>query len=93
MARLIKADGTETELTPRGKRWSLDELQMAVGGNIEIMPGVKFRMVMHESAALRNMSVNEKATQIVLEGLKDKPLRYIPTIRGTVLILDPKEKM
>jgi len=94
LARLIKADGTKFTVKPRGLKWTLDEIQAFVGGPFEIMPGIApMRLLMNEEGAIRALPVNLQASRIVLKALRDKPLRYMPTIRGDVLILDPEEKM
>lgn len=94
MAKLIKSDGTEEIVYPRGKKWTLLELQTAVGGYIEIMPGIgKLRLIMDEEGLLKMKPLNVKATDIVEEALAGKQLWYHPTIVGDVLILDPGEKM
>jgi len=93
MARLIKADGTEEIVHPKGKRWTLSELQTMVGGYIEYMPGINpTRMVMNEEGNIKGQSLNIRATKIVTELLKGKNLRYQPHIRGDVLILETGEK-
>jgi hypothetical protein len=94
MAKLIKTDGTETEVHPVGKRWTLQELQGHVGGYIEMMPGIgKMRMLLDEEGLLKMKPVNRKATDIVLGILAGKVLRYEPLIVGDVLILEKGEKM
>ena len=94
MARLIKADGTEETKTPKGKKWTLEELQNLVGGDIELMPGIgKLRLLMDEYGMHKMKPINLKATEIVRDALAGKVLRYNPTIVGDVLILDDKEKM
>jgi hypothetical protein len=68
MARLIKVDGTETVLLPKhGMRWTLKELQDAVGGYIELMPDMPptFRMVFDEEGRQKQLPVNAKATELL----------------------------
>ncbi len=95
MARLLRADNTETIVHPAKKKWTLLELQTLVGGYIEIMPGVPFQMIMDEEGRLKQKPVNMAATTIVREALlaTKQELRYRPIIVGDVLILDPKEKI
>jgi hypothetical protein len=97
MANLYKADGTVSVVTPsKGSRWTLGELQGHVGGCIELMPGLrKVRVIMNQEAALRGLPVNRRATDLVLELLATTPapLRYVPVIRGDVLVLTPGERM
>lgn len=92
MARLIKADGTESEVHPQGKKWTLAEMQGLVGGYIEYMPGIKIRMVMDEEGKLKNKPINQVATTIVQMALLGKPLRYVPVIVGDVVIIEKGEK-
>ena len=93
MARLIRSDGTETIVTTIGKRWTLKELQTHVGGFIEIMPGIALRMILDEEGLIKMKPINHKATDIVMEALRGKLLRYQPVIVGDVLILEKGEKM
>jgi len=66
MATLIKADGTEKEVTPKsGNTFSLDELQTFVDGYIEMCTSTDNRwMVVNEEGKLKGLPVNEKATQL-----------------------------
>ena len=95
MARLIRPDGTEDHVTPaNGKTFTLEEMQRYVGGYIELMPGVApMRMIVDEEGQLKNKPVNVKATALVFERLKGQKLRYLPTIVGDVLVLEPGERM
>jgi hypothetical protein len=93
MARLIHTDGTEEVVHPKGKKWSLEELQAHVGGLIEYMPGIgRTRMILDEEGRLKGKEVNEKATMIVHNILLGKDLRYVPVLVGDVLLLEPGEK-
>lgn len=96
MARLIKANGEETQVHPEnGKRWELLELQEHVEGYIELMPGLKrgVVVVLNEEGRLRNLPRNPKATEFVNSNLRGGPLRYRPEIFGNVLIFEEGEKM
>lgn len=108
MARLIRANGTEEYIVPTGRQWSLKELQDAVGGYIEMMPGIDpVRIVLNEEGRLRDLPANAVATRIVhtvlaeMLGVKvdDLPrevghrLTYLPMIVGDALVLEPKERM
>lgn len=94
MARWIKADGTEERVYAKKQKWTLEELREKVGGYIELMPGLKtLRVIMNEEGRLRNLPVNERASQIIFNDLRPGRLRYIPVILGDVLILDKTEKM
>jgi hypothetical protein len=95
MATWIKADGTTVTVRSKARRWSLAELQMLVGGDIEYMPGVApLVMVMDEGGRQRQKPVNQLATILVRERLAEigQPLRYVPTIVGDVVVMDPKER-
>lgn len=95
MATLLKADGTSATVTPAGKKWTLAELQQHVGGFIEMPPWLApLRMVWNEDGANLGLPVNVAATERIRARLAEigKPLRYVPTLRGDVLVLDPKEK-
>lgn len=64
-ARVIKADGTETPVTPKnGTDFELDELQGFVGGPIEIVhvPRTSDIIVLHEEGKLEGQPINQKAT-------------------------------
>lgn len=96
MAELLKADGTVEQVSPaNGNKWSLDELQRLVGGFIEAPPWLApLRMVWNEDGGPRGLPVNQAATDRVLARLQEKggALRYIPTIRGDVVVLAKGEK-
>lgn len=66
-ARVIKADGTETPVTPKnGTDFRLDELQGFVGGPIEIVytPDRRSIIVLHEEGKLEGKPINAKATAL-----------------------------
>jgi len=95
MAKLLRSNNTEAVVHPANRHWTLSELQTLVGGYIELMPGVLFQMIMDEEGRLKQKPVNVAATAIVREALlaTKKPLRYLPTIVGDVLILDKNERL
>lgn len=69
MAKLIKTDGTVTEVVPKnGKDFTLEELQALIGCDwIEIvrMPGSDGSfMVVDEEGKLNGKELNEKATKM-----------------------------
>ena len=66
MATLIKADGRECGLHPQnGSTFTLEELQNAVGGYIEIVEIDKeFDMVVNEEGKLQLLPLNETATRL-----------------------------
>ena len=65
MATLIKSNGTEIEVHPTGKCFSLEELQSFVGGYIEFVAIDKeFYMIVNEEGKLMCLPKNEKATRL-----------------------------
>jgi len=77
----------------------LSELQELVQGDIEMMPGIKTRVIFNEMAALKSLPINQKATYFVQQMLVTKVsgnmgmLRYLPVLRGNVVVLTIGEKM
>ncbi len=65
-AQLIKASGEKSDFIPAtGKRFTLEELQKAVGGYIEIMYLKDRVMIMNEEAKLKvGMNPNAAATEL-----------------------------
>jgi hypothetical protein len=99
MARLIRPDGTEQQVHPRGGRWTLEELQAHVGGYVQEMPGVRgLRMLFDEEGQMKELPFNAKATEIVLNAVREEArrrncrLRYEPRIVGNALVLDKGER-
>jgi hypothetical protein len=86
MAKLIKVDGTVTEVSPKdGKHFSLEELQEFVGGDIQMVQTISGRlMYMDEEGKLKNKPVNEKATDLF-------GYRAYDLVVGDVLICDLKD--
>lgn len=84
-AKIYKADGTITEVSPaNGTDFQLEELQKIVGGYIEIVGLLDNEiMVINEEGKLADLPVNEKATEFYIEanGFDD----YIV---GDVLVCD-----
>jgi len=72
-AMLIRADGTEVEITPKAKKFSLEELQALVGGYIEAVPHVPGGldadddMICNEEGKLRGMPLNRKASMLAAQ--------------------------
>ena len=66
MARLIKAIGGETEITPKnGKMFELEEAQKLVRGYIQIIPlDGENVMVMDEEGKFKHNIANSTATRI-----------------------------
>ena len=88
MATLIKSDGKMNEFTPQsGVKFTLEELQKAVGGYIEIVHIDKdFDMVVNEEGKLLCLPINETATRLY------RRVRYTDDlIVGDVLICNKQE--
>jgi len=65
MATIFKTDGTVTEIKPKKRIFSLEELQSVVEGHIEFIGLRKGRsMFINEEGKLERLPYNEKATQI-----------------------------
>lgn len=65
MATLIKSNGTEVEVHPKGDFFNLEELQKYVGGYIELVTIDKeFLMIVNEEGKLMCLPQNEKATRL-----------------------------
>lgn len=65
MARIYKANGEQIEVSPKGKRFGLQELQSIVGGYVEVIDlkdGTT--MVVNEEGRLKKLPVNDQATDI-----------------------------
>ena len=100
MARLIQPDGTETQVTPKGKKWTLAEMQLLIGGDIQEMPGVRgLRMYFDEEGKLKSLPLNQKATEIVQQAVREEAarrqcgIRYMPVLVGNVLILEAGDRI
>lgn len=63
---LIRADGTKETLLPKnGKTFTLEELQKAVGGRIEIFEARDRRsLICYEESKLDGQPINEAATKL-----------------------------
>ena len=92
MARLILMDGTESEVTPKDKKFTLDELYALIGNGCDMvetlaLPGRKTMWLDEEGKYRGGLTVNEKAT-----GLARKA-GIIPwdVVLGNVLVTGPKE--
>ena len=69
--RLIKPDGAVEPYPPQGKTYTLEEMQKAVGGYIEILhpPDPRLLMVINEEGKLKGLPLNEAATRLMGENL------------------------
>ena len=63
MGNLIRTDGTVSEYPPKGKKYTLAELQAAVGGDITLIPLPDWSMlVVNEDGRRLNLPVNAGAS-------------------------------
>ena len=69
MAKILKADGTTAELagTGKGGRLTLEEMQKAVGGYVEICLVKGGQLVVNEDGIPLGLPVNEAATNLYVE--------------------------
>jgi hypothetical protein len=66
MATRIDADGSVTEIIPRGRVFSLQELQAIVGGDIEAIPTPDGRpMYLNTDGKRLDLPLNARATALV----------------------------
>jgi hypothetical protein len=64
--QLIKSDGSISEVKFKGKKPSLEEMQQAVGGYIEMIPTKDKRMmVINEEGKMKHLPLNSVATSMV----------------------------
>lgn len=87
----MRADGTQEEIMPaNGKSFTLEELQKAVGGRIEILEAKDRRsLVCYEESKLDGQPINEKATMLWKYGSLNPGnwiLRTHDFIAGDVLV-------
>ena len=87
MAKLIKTDGTITEVKPiNGKSFSLKELQGFVGGIVEIVPLPSGKeMCVNEEGKLNGLPKNEEATKIWKE---EYPIEKYPVNNDELIVGD-----
>jgi hypothetical protein len=86
-AKIIKTDGTIEVVKNDEKEASLEFLQKAVDGYIEIVwLDENTLMVVNEEGKLLNQPLNELATQVFYE----KTRRFNDCIVGDVVVLDKK---
>lgn len=89
MARLIKTDGTETEVLPKnGTTFQLAELQELVGGHIEVvnLPDGRLMMI-DEDGKLKGLARNDLGTFMGdLSGIA-----FVDTIVGPVVVCEASE--
>lgn len=70
-SRWIKANGEVTDVFPKGKTWSLKELQEKVGGYIEIIRNTnlpaEYVMLANEEGYSMNLPLNKKASGVAAQ--------------------------
>ena len=93
MAKLIKADGTETEVKPAdGVKFTLEEMQKYVGGCIEIidLPSGEVLIVNEEGKCVDEPVVNIKATAIwkTEYPISQYPVNNDELVVGDVLLIE-----
>jgi len=91
MALLIKADGTDSEVRPKGKKFTLEELYQHVGcSTVEllVLPGQPRRdLWMDEDGKATRKPVNERATALA----RPAGIARADFVVGDVLITAPSE--
>lgn len=89
MAKIIKANGEQIEVTPKnGKDFKLEELKAIVNGWIEIvwLPNNEDIMVINEEGKLMDLPFNSTATKIYYDAFG-----YDDVIVGDVLLCDSNQ--
>lgn len=83
MLMVFKANGEISQLKPKDKKVSLEELQKVVGGYVEILPmGNKF-VICDEEGKLKNSPLNEKVSTIFQEFWKTEEV-----LLGDIILAD-----
>jgi len=86
---IIDTDGEETHVESKEKP-TLGEMQKAVGGYIEVVHCLykdkEKQMIINEEGKLRDLELNEKATEMFWDFLRVKELK-IDNIVGKAMIL------
>lgn len=86
---IIDTDGEETHVKSKEKP-TLGEMQKAVGGYIEVVHCLykdkEKQMIINEEGKLRDLELNEKATEMFWDFLRVKELK-IDNIVGKAMIL------
>lgn len=91
MAKLILMDGTESDVTPKGKDFTLEELYALIGNGCDMvealrLPGRKTMWLDEEGKYRPGLRVNDKATVLA------RKAGIIPwdVVMGNVLVTGPK---
>ena len=96
MASWIKADGKTVDLLPEnGTRFTLKELQEAVGGTVDIiyLPGGEI-MAVNDNGKLEGLPMNDEATDIWKRAfpLEKYPMNNDQLVVGDVLFFEVGER-
>jgi hypothetical protein len=85
MAKLLRADGSEENLQPpNGVHWNVNELQILVGGYVEVVNTHDGRyLVLDEEGKLKRKPLNIAATRMYQYGRRD-------VIAGDVVLVDTR---
>lgn len=67
MATLYRANGTKKAIKPKGKHFSIKELQDAVGGYIELLDLNSHYLIVNENGRLLDLHYNSEATRLVMQ--------------------------
>jgi hypothetical protein len=100
MPYLITEDGSMTDVTPKGKEFTLEEMQAFVGGLVQLVPSIRFTAKPHpiltvKHETLRSAWCNEEG---LLKGLSENRLASLlagqPLVGPVVLFTsrDPKDE-
>lgn len=81
-ATLITPDGKVSDVVPSGKKLSLDEMQKLVGGYIERVTIKGGEMYVDEEGLLKNLPLNQKASELAGRGLVGNALVLMRKARG-----------
>jgi hypothetical protein len=88
MAKLIKVDGSETILRPKGSHFTLEELQTFVGGYVQMIQlSNGEEMYLNKEGKLENLPINRRATTLG----KVCGIAADDCIVGDVIILNSQE--
>lgn len=97
MAILIKATGERSQVKPKGKKWTLEELQGHVGGYIQTLKIKTTTFVLNDGHPL-GLPLNNEAMKEILNTAAASKSQYLRirtqmgSIVGDVLMLEPGER-
>lgn len=67
MATLYRANGKKSVIKPKGKHFTIGELQDAVGGNIQLIDLHDHYLVVNANGHLLDLHYNSEATRLVYQ--------------------------